>query len=180
MTLSFWAEIIQWNWQRQGAGAWMFPGLASLLTHVISAFQSNQNFHIPVLLLAQLEGPVWPFTYCPVGIPFDIGGNPRAECENRGEASSRGVFDLWVGSQREQMPTRTVSDYWDISPCQLNGSQVQEFSLLNLEWVSVYQYSPSLRFPTAIMPRSHISRMLTLFLNLVFLIRVLRKIKTPF
>lgn len=109
MNLSFWTESTQWNRQRQGAEDWMFPGLASLLTHVTSTFQRDQNFHPPVVLLAQLEGPAWPFSYCPVGTPFDIGGNPRAECENRMRSWLQGLLDLWAGSQREQIPRRTDS-----------------------------------------------------------------------
>lgn len=83
--------------------------LASLLTYVTSSFQRDQNFHTSVVPLAQLEGPAWPFSYCPVGIPFDIGGNPRAECENRTRSWPLGLLDLWVGSQREQMPAKTGS-----------------------------------------------------------------------
>ena len=61
--------------------------------HVTSTFQRNLNFHTSVVLLAQLEGPAWPFSSCPVGIPFDISGDPRAEWEKR--MRSRLQRNIW-------------------------------------------------------------------------------------
>ena len=86
--------------------------------HVTSTFQRNLNFHTSVVLLAQLERPAWPFSSCPVGISFDISGDPRAEWEKRMRGwLQRNIWsELGQGESRRRLWGQFPVNWGDQSP----------------------------------------------------------------
>lgn len=105
---------------------------------VTSTFQRNLNFHTPVVLLAQLEGPAWPFSLCPVGIHFDIGGDPWAEWENRMRSWLQGNIwsQSWVRVRADTACEDSFLPTEAISLLQADCSQTQAFTLAK-PWMTV-------------------------------------------
>ena len=112
-----------WNETGRGQCRWLCvavsPASPAPLHVTRSIFQRSLNFHTSVVLPAQLQGPAWPFSSCPVGIPFDIGGDLRAEWENRMRCWLRGSIwsQRWVTLRADTtcedsfLPMR-----WSVSP----------------------------------------------------------------
>lgn len=98
--------------------------------HVTNTFQRNLNFHTPVVLLAQLEGLAWPFSPCPVGIPFDISGDPRAEWENRMRSWLQGSIwsQSWVMVRADAACEDSFRPTEAIGLCQADCSGTQAFT----------------------------------------------------
>lgn len=126
--------------------------------HVTNTFQRNLNSHSPVVPLAQLEGPAWPFSPCPVGIPFEISGDPRAEWENRMRSWLQGTIwsQSWVMARADAACEDSFMPTEAISLCQTDCSGRQAFTLAK-PWMTACVSSMSIRRESRV-PDSHNAR----------------------
>lgn len=134
-----------WNETGRGQCRWLCvavsPASPAPLHVTRSIFQRSLNFHTSVVLPAQLQGPAWPFSSCPVGNPLISVGIWELSERTEWDAGSGGVFDLRVGSRWEQTPpVRTVSCQWgDQSPPGWLQCTLAFTSTLAKPWMTVDQ-----------------------------------------